>query len=240
MHPSDQADAGEPAFFEVLEDRAPASLVLFDALADAENLPITLAAHPDRYQQRHVANLAGPAALEHDAIQVHVGMLTLDRPIAPGLDGCVDLLVQVRQGRRRNPRAPQSLRDVFDPPYRDAGQIHLDQYFLHRALAPPVALDDRRLEGLRPKVRNSGAARSRWFLLVVNGNDIAQRTRCSLGHGGSFSLTLLRLGTSSSARFGAASPIYLCDVIIQSALILFPAINMRAPRKILLAKSLRI
>src|SRR5215475_8667140 len=43
--------------------------------------------------------------------------------------------------------------------------------------------------------------------LVVNRDDIVQRTRCSLGHGGSSSLTWLRLATSSSsARFGAASP----------------------------------
>src|SRR5262245_59947332 len=153
------------------------------------------------------------------------------------------------------------------------GQIHLDQCFLHRALAPPVALNDGCLEGLRPKLRDLQAHLARLGLqlalvvagarvaarltalvapciaqplrlgvrrllhapshdpvevvldpLVVNGNDIARRTRCSLGHGGSFSLTLLRLATSSSARFGAASPIYLCGVIIQSALILFPAI----------------
>src|SRR5262245_14027877 len=43
--------------------------------------------------------------------------------------------------------------------------------------------------------------------LVVNRDDIVQRTRRSLGHGGgSFSLTWLRLPTSSSARFRAASP----------------------------------
>src|SRR5262249_7050748 len=44
---------------------------------------------------------------------------------------------------------------------------------------------------------------------ALNRDDIVQRTRCSLGHGGSFSLTWLRLPTSSSARFGAASPTYL-------------------------------
>jgi hypothetical protein len=35
--------------------------------------PSALAVHPDRHQQRYVANLAGPAALEHDAVQVNVG-----------------------------------------------------------------------------------------------------------------------------------------------------------------------
>jgi hypothetical protein len=34
---------------------------------------------------------------------------------------------------------------------------------------------------------------------------------CILGHGGSFLLTWLRLATSSSARFGAASPSQLCE-----------------------------
>src|SRR5262249_54257003 len=53
--------------------------------------------------------------------------------------------------------------------------------------------------------------------LVVNRDDIVQRTRCSLGHGGSFSLTWSRLPTSSSARFGAASPTPLCGTICTSS-----------------------
>jgi predicted alpha/beta-hydrolase family hydrolase len=36
-------------------------------------LPITPAVHPDRHQQRHVADLAGPTALEHDAVEINVG-----------------------------------------------------------------------------------------------------------------------------------------------------------------------
>ena len=148
----------EAALLEVLEERAPARLVLLGALADAENLPITLAVHADRHQQRHVAHLAGPAALEHDAVQIDVGVLALDRSIAPGLDRPVDLLVQVRHRRWRHPRAPQGFRDVLDPAHRDPGQIHLDQGLLDRALAPPVALDDRRLEGLLPKLRVPSAA----------------------------------------------------------------------------------
>ena len=51
--------------------------------------------------------------------------------------------------------APQCFGDVLDPAYRDPGQIHLDQSLLDRALAPPVALDDRRLEGLRPELPES-------------------------------------------------------------------------------------
>lgn len=42
--------------------------------------------------------------------------------------------------------------------------------------------------------------------LVIDRDDIAQRTRCTLRHGGSLLLHWLRFATSSSARFGAASP----------------------------------
>jgi hypothetical protein len=48
-------------------------------------------------------------------------MFALDRPVAPGLDGPVDLLVEVRHRRGRNPCAPQRLSDVLDPAYRDPG-----------------------------------------------------------------------------------------------------------------------
>ena len=42
--------------------------------------------------------------------------------------------------------------------------------------------------------------------LIVNRDDIAQSTRCILGHGGFLLLTWLRLATSSSARFGGRQP----------------------------------
>jgi len=64
--------------------------------------------------------------------------------------GPVDLLVEVRHRRGRNSRDPQRLSDVLDPAYRDPGQIHLDQGFLDRPLAPSITLDDRRLKGLHP------------------------------------------------------------------------------------------
>src|SRR5262249_51854223 len=57
-----------PAPLESLEQRAPAALVLLRPLANAENLPIAALVHADRNQQRDVAHLAGPAALEHDAV----------------------------------------------------------------------------------------------------------------------------------------------------------------------------
>jgi hypothetical protein len=49
---------------------------------------------------------------------------------------------------------PQRLGDVLDPANRDTGQIHLDQGLLDRALAPPVTLDNGRLERLGPKLRD--------------------------------------------------------------------------------------
>jgi hypothetical protein len=53
--------------------------------------------------------------------------------------------------------------------------------------------------------------------LIVNRADIPKRTRCSLVHGGSFSLSWLRLATSSSARFAAASPPQLCETFPTSS-----------------------
>src|SRR6516164_8186805 len=47
--------------------------------------------------------------------------------------------------------------------------------------------------------------------LIINRDDCPKRTRCSLCHGGSLLLAWLRLATSSSARFGAASPTQLCE-----------------------------
>ncbi len=43
------------------------------------------------------------------------------------------------------PACPKRLRDILDPTYRHARQVHLDQRLLDRALAPSVTLDDRRL-----------------------------------------------------------------------------------------------
>ncbi len=82
----------------MLEERAPARLVLLGALADAENLPITFRSRRSRPAARYcgIADFSRSAALEHDAVQVNIGMLALDRPIAPGLDRRVDLLVEVR------------------------------------------------------------------------------------------------------------------------------------------------
>jgi hypothetical protein len=63
----------------MLEEAAPARFVVLGPFANAENLPITFAIHADRHQQRHVVHCAGSAALEHNAVQVDVGMLAIDR-----------------------------------------------------------------------------------------------------------------------------------------------------------------
>src|ERR1700721_3891375 len=81
-------------------------------------------------------------------------MLALDPPVPPGLELGVDLLVQVRHRARADAGAPQCLGDVLDPADPNPSQVHLDQRLLDRALAPAVTLDDGRLEGLAPKLRN--------------------------------------------------------------------------------------
>src|SRR5262249_54394203 len=134
-------------------ERAPATLVLLRPLANAENLPIAALVHADCNQERDVAHLAGPAALEHDAIEINIRVLALDRTIAPRLDRPADLLVQVSPRRGRLPPPPQFLRDVLDPAPRPPAQIHPDQRLLHRSLAPPIALDDSRLERLLAQLR---------------------------------------------------------------------------------------
>src|SRR5262249_60894343 len=63
-------------------------------------------------------------------------------------------LVWRRPRRRHPPAPPQSLRDVLAPAPRSPGQIHPDQRLFDRALAPPIALDDRRLERLPAQLRN--------------------------------------------------------------------------------------
>jgi len=90
--------------------------------------------------------------LEEGAPARLVLVFALDRPVAPLLDRPINLPVQLRHRRRRHPRAPQGLREVLNPPNRNAGQIHLDQSFLNRALTSPIALNDRRLKCLLPKL----------------------------------------------------------------------------------------
>lgn len=81
-------------------------------------------------------------------------MLTRDRSITPVIDPGIDLQVQLADGAGTDPRAPQSLGDVLDPPRRDASQVHLHESLLDARLPPPVPLDDLRLERERPQSGN--------------------------------------------------------------------------------------
>ena len=94
------------------------------------------------------------------------------------LDGRVDLLVEVADRRRRHARAPQCLGDILDTAHRHTGQVHLDQRFLNRRLAATIALDDRRLKGLAPKLRHLQrhlAGLGLQAALVVAGPGVATR-----------------------------------------------------------------
>ena len=94
------------------------------------------------------------------------------------------------------------------------------------------------LEELRtPTAIGYSARRGNLDPLVVNRDDIVQRTRCSLGHGGSFSLTWLRLATSSSARFGAAQP-YLIVRKILYVIMALAWVHAQAPASEMLAMRL--
>jgi hypothetical protein len=55
-------------------------------------------------------------------------MLAFDAPVPPSLDLGIDLLVQVPHRARAHPGAPERLRDVLYPPYRDPSQILAPQF----------------------------------------------------------------------------------------------------------------
>jgi len=56
-------------------------------------MAICIHAHGDKHC--HVLHLATPRPLQPNAVQIHVGVPTLDRPVPPGLDLGVDLLIQL-------------------------------------------------------------------------------------------------------------------------------------------------
>src|SRR6478609_2521065 len=151
---NDQLHAFEAAVDQMTQKCRPAGFVLLGALADPQDLAKPFRIDGRGHQQRNIANLAGPATLHHDPVEIEIRMLALDPPVPPGLDLGVDLLVQVRHRARADTGAPQRLRDVLDPADRNPRQIHLDQRFLDRALPPTIALDDRCLEGLAPQLGN--------------------------------------------------------------------------------------
>ena len=143
----------QAAILQVPQEAAPAFQILLLTLSDAQDLPESVGADADRHQHRDVANLARPAALQDHAVQIQIRELAFDRAIAPGFDVPVDLLVQPRHRPGAHSCAPQRLGDVFDSSHRHSRQVHLDQCFLDRCLAPLVALDDCRLERQPPQLR---------------------------------------------------------------------------------------
>ena len=138
----------------MLEEAEPSGLVLLGPFADAENLPVAVAVNRNGHQQRDITDLAGPRALEDDPVEVEVRMLARDRPFPPGRNLGVNLLIEVGDRPRAYPRTPQGFGDVLHPPDRHTGKVHLHQGFLDRSLAPPVALDNGRLERLAAQLRD--------------------------------------------------------------------------------------
>ena len=137
-----------------LEKALPTGLVLLVPLGNAQHLAMAVLAHTNGHQHRDITDLAGPTALEHDAVEVDVRIPAFDRPVPPGLDVLVDLLVELADRRGADLGAPQRFGDVLHPAYRHTGQVHLDQCLFHRGLPSPVALDDRRLKGLLAQLRH--------------------------------------------------------------------------------------
>ena len=82
---------------QMTQERRPARLVLFGALANAQNLSMSLGIDGDRHQQGHIANFPAPGALHHDAIKIQVWVEPLDRPLPPGIDLRIDLTVEVNR-----------------------------------------------------------------------------------------------------------------------------------------------
>lgn len=58
------------------------------------------------------------------SIRKYIQMVSLDRPVAPGLDLRVDLLILLAHPTRADPCTPQRPGDVFNPSYAHPGKIH--------------------------------------------------------------------------------------------------------------------
>ena len=140
------ADAREPAPAQPQQELLPRVLGLGEALGAADHLAVAVAVHADGDHDRHVLVGAAPAALEARAVDEHVGVLALERPVPPLLDRGEGLVVEVGDGAGRHAGAPQYLADILDAPGGHAGEAHLDDGLLDAGLAPAVSLDHRGLE----------------------------------------------------------------------------------------------
>src|ERR1035438_4202480 len=82
----DQLHTFETALLEVAQKATPALQILLLAFGDTQDLPETIGPNANRHQHADVAHFACPTALEHHAVEINVGELTLDRAVAPRLD----------------------------------------------------------------------------------------------------------------------------------------------------------
>jgi hypothetical protein len=75
-------------------------------MKNSASVVAALSAEPVKIEDAaHLGNASGG---EIKAVEVHIGMLAFDRPVAPRLYSSVNLLVQVRYRRRRHARAPHA------------------------------------------------------------------------------------------------------------------------------------
>src|SRR5262249_25045053 len=107
---------------------------------------------PDGHQHRHRPHLAAELPAQPHAVEVDVGVLPRDGPVAPLVDAGVDLLVELADRAGADAATPQRLGDVLDAAPRHAGQVHLHQRPLHGGLPALVALDALTLEGGPPQL----------------------------------------------------------------------------------------
>ena len=103
---NDQLHALEAAVNQMTQKCRPAGFIFLGALAEAQDLAKAFRVDGRGHQQRNITDLAGPAALHHDPIEIKIRMLALDPPVPPSLDLGVDLLVQVRHRARADAGSP--------------------------------------------------------------------------------------------------------------------------------------
>jgi hypothetical protein len=72
---NDQPHPGQAARFQVPQEVPPALGVLLGAFADAQDLAMPLGVDADGHQHGDGADLAAPAPLQPDAVEVDVGIL---------------------------------------------------------------------------------------------------------------------------------------------------------------------
>ena len=90
-------------------------------MVDSQDFAVAVAMNTNRNKHRYVLQLTAPVALEPDAIEHHVRMLTIKRASSLRFDLLIDLLVHLADGAGTDSGAPQRLGDVFDTAHRHTG-----------------------------------------------------------------------------------------------------------------------